>query len=321
MTVRLTVQESAWRGHVLRTARHSPGLVPVVKGNGYGFGRTRLASLAVEMLDAPLLAVGTVHEAVDVPLATIPLVLTPTADRLPDTLPAGTILTVGAIHHVEALGTQGWRGPVVIKVASSMHRYGTDDVAALADACHRHHLEPVAAAIHLPLVGTVHDHLAEIENCLPDLARHLPSGTPLDVSHLDAAAYADLRERHPDQSFRIRVGTALWHGDKSTLHLGATVTDVRPVVAGQRLGYRHTESPISGHVVLVGAGSAHGVLPLDGGASPFHHARRRLALLEPPHMHTSMVLVPEGDTCPEPGDLLDVQRPLILTQVDEVSWV
>ena len=39
---------------------------------------------------------------------------------------------------------------------------------------------------------------------------------------------------------------------------------------------------------MVGAGTAHGVQPLDDGRSPFHFARQRLALLEPPHMHTSM---------------------------------
>jgi hypothetical protein len=98
------------------------------------------------------------------------------------------------------------------------------------------------------------------------------------------------------------------------------VVDVHPVSAGDRLGYRATVCPFDGHVVLVAAGSAHGVQPLDGGMSPFHFERTRLALLEPPHMHTSMVVVPEGGALPEPGDLLDLQRPLILTHPDEVVW-
>ena len=53
---------------------------------------------------------------------------------------------------------------------------------------------------------------------------------------------------------------------------------------------------------MIGAGTAHGVHPLDDGRSPFHFARRRLALLEPPHMHTSMVVVPAGEPGPEEGD-------------------
>ena len=55
-------------------------------------------------------------------------------------------------------------------------------------------------------------------------------------------------------------------------------------------GYRQGVVPADGTLVMVGAGTAHGVHPLDDGRSPFHFARRRLALLEPPHMHTSMVV-------------------------------
>ena len=66
-------------------------------------------------------------------------------------------------------------------------------------------------------------------------------------------------------------------------------------------------------LVMVGAGTAHGVHPLADGVSPFHFQRRRLALLEPPHMHTSMVLVPAGEMAPDVGDVVDVQRPLITT--------
>jgi hypothetical protein len=48
--------------------------------------------------------------------------------------------------------------------------------------------------------------------------------------------------------------------------------------------------------------------------------RRRLTLVERPHMHTSMVLVPDGWECPQVGDVVDVQRPLIGVSVDEVIW-
>ena len=60
MTIRLTVRTTMWRSHVARVAASVDGLVPVVKGNGYGFGRAMLASIAAEMSDT--IAVGTVHE-------------------------------------------------------------------------------------------------------------------------------------------------------------------------------------------------------------------------------------------------------------------
>ncbi|MET0460263.1 MAG: alanine racemase, partial [Ilumatobacteraceae bacterium] len=46
MTLRLTVDTEPWRANVDHVRRHCPGLVPVVKGNGYGFGRAELAVIA-----------------------------------------------------------------------------------------------------------------------------------------------------------------------------------------------------------------------------------------------------------------------------------
>lgn len=317
MGVRLTVNESAWRDHVTSTAAASPGLIPVVKGNGYGFGRAALAALAADLLAADTLAVGTVHEVDAIPQDVTALVLTPTVSAVPGR--AGTILTVGSTHHVDVLARAGWTGPVVVKLLGSMRRYGTDDPVGLVDACRTAGLTPVALGLHLPLAGSADDHLAEAEGWLTRLDGRL-ADLPLHVSHLDPSTYATLRAAHPSRAFAIRTGTALWHGARSTLHLGAEVVDVRPVSTGDVVGYRATPVPTDGRLVLVSAGSAHGVAPLDGGASPFHFARRRLALLEPPHMHTSMVLVPADDPCPAPGDLVDLQRPLTTTLVDEVVW-
>ena len=37
-------------------------------------------------------------------------------------------------------------------------------------------------------------------------------------------------------------------------------------------------------------------------------------------MHTAMVFVPVGAPAPAPGDVVDVQWPLISALVDEVRW-
>ena len=47
----------------------------------------------------------------------------------------------------------------------------------------------------------------------------------------------------------------------------------------------------------------------------------RLALHEAPHMHTSMVFVPDGATVPAVGERVDVQRPLTMTTVDAFEWI
>ena len=107
-----------------------------------------------------------------------------------------------------------------------------------------------------------------------------------------------LRPLPTTHTYRLRLGTALWHGDKSFLHLSADVLDVRPVDAGELAGYRQAAVPAAGHLVMIGAGTAHGVAELADGRSPFHFQRRRLALHEPPHMHVSMGFVPNGEPAP-----------------------
>lgn len=311
MTLRLLVDRAAWHDHVQDAARHHPGLIPVVKGNGYGFGRRELAEMATSLSDT--IAVGTVHELAGLPAGGQIVVLTPTRRPPADLHP---ILTVGSVHDVSALS--GWRGRVVVKLASSMRRFGVepDELGDVTRAARTAGLDVVAFAVHPPLAGPDDEHV-------DDVARWLDVLTDDDevwVSHLGRSGYHDLRDAWPDRRFRIRLGTALWHGDKTMLQLVADVLAVHPVRAGEKVGYRQRPVPGDGWIVVIGAGSAHGVELLPDGLSPFHHDRRRLTVIEPPHMHTSMVFVPVGERGPALGETVDVQRPLITTHVDEVRW-
>ena len=56
LTLRLTVDTAAWRAHVDHVvSSYSTGspIVPVVKGNGYGFGRSVLARVADDIVATP----------------------------------------------------------------------------------------------------------------------------------------------------------------------------------------------------------------------------------------------------------------------------
>lgn len=328
MTVRLTVDRAAWQGHVRATAAaYGNSLVPVVKGNGYGFGRPLLHG-AVEALGTRVVCVGTVHEVADVPAALQPVVLTPTLTA-PATRQEGAepVLTVGSAAHVAAL--DGWGGSVVVKLQSSMLRYGAapGDLADLLRAVHRSHLTVAALGLHLPLHGTDAERAHEADDWLRALesAGAVPEAE-VWLSHLAPETLAELAARHPRRHLRVRVGTALWHGlpRGPFLHLGADVVQTTTVRAGDTAGYRGTPVPFDGTLLALGAGSSHGVAPLDTAdpahRSPFHYARQRLPLLEAPHMHTSLVMVPAGWPCPAVGDMVDLQRPLITTHVDEVRF-
>jgi alanine racemase len=305
VTIRLTVNRTRWWNHVTGVASSVEGLVPVVKGNGYGFGRAGLAIAASRLSD--LVAVGTVYELAGLPEHVTPVVLTPTWRPPESTEP---VLTVSSPAHVAALS--GWSGRVIVKLPSSMQRYG-GSIELVAEA-QRAGLRTVGVAIHPPLAGTDEEHRDQI---LAWLDRIDPS---LDVwvSHVAPAIYDALPDTH---RYKLRLGTYLWHGDREALKLEADVIETRSVGAGERAGYRLHEVPGDGMLVMIGAGTANGVTRLPDGRSPFHYERNRLELLEDPHMHTSMVFVPRGERYPAPAAWVDLQRPLTMTAVDELRWI
>ena len=321
MTVRLTVDRAAWDSHVAGAlGSYGDGVVSVVKGNGYGITRSFLHGVAAAN-GARLVCVGTVHELADVPNELTAVVLTPTL-----TAPAGTgaILTVGSLEHVRAL--EGWAGIVMVKLASSMRRYGAtvSQLAALTTAIDGAGLQVAGFGLHLPLHGDDDSRVAEVEAWLP----HLPPTAEVWVSHLRPETFHALSAAHPARRFRIRLGTALWHGIPrgGFVQLTADVIQTQRVRAGEVAGYRQTVVSFDGTLVAIGAGSTNGIALLDDvdagrRKSPFHFQGQRLTLLEQPHMHTSLAVIPAGQPCPRVGEWVDVQRPLISTNADELLWI
>lgn len=310
MALVLEVDRSRWDSHVSGIAERVPQLIPVVKGNGYGLGRDWLAARASSL--APAIAVGTVHEVASVPLGRTAIVLTPTLE--PATLPDhdDVILTIGSSEHLAALSSPH---RVIVKVRSSMHRYGIPitELASLVDTARSAGHTVEAVSIHLPLGGDPSEASALVER--------VDSSLPVHLSHVTVEQHEALTTRHSSHRLHLRLGTHLWHGDKSMFVLRADVLDTEHVTAGTPVGYRSTPTASDGTLVMIGCGSSHGVTPLADGRSPFHFSRRRIDLVEPPHMHTSMALVPDGAAAPKVGDWVDVQRPLTTTTPDVVEWI
>lgn len=327
MTLQLAVDSAAWQRHVLHVADQVGEILPVVKGNGYGFGRRQLMSHASDISSD--VAVGTVHELADVPPAIRPFVLTPVGAGVVDASSAeivdadgapmshairlDAVLAVASRHDLDVLKKLNSQNPVVIKVESSMHRYGVlpDDAASLRAAAEAAGHEVVAWSLHLPLAGGTH------EEEVVRIATRLSADVPLHVSHL----LGDIQRVRGSVKQRIvvRTGTQLWLGDKSMLSLHADVISVRRIAAGTVAGYRNTPVSREASLVMVGCGSSHGVGTLDDGRSPFHYSRQRLELLESPHMHTSMLVIGD-EPCPREGEWVDVQQPLTRVLVDTVAW-
>lgn len=320
MSLRLTVNEHAFRAHVGHTVGSTPGLIPVVKGNGYGLGRPFLMQLVSALLGpAQAVAVGTVFEAQDI-LAPIPVyILTPIGDFDQVAIPTNAIPTVATERDLAVLQSKGWKSPVVVKLASPMQRFGvtSQDFLALVQQVAAAGLSIHSCALHLPLHQTDEEIAEQLATWMP----LIPECVTVSLSHISSTQLSVLRETFPTAEFEVRLGTALWHGDKSFFSLHTEVLAVHPIEKGKTAGYHSTAAPADGHIVVVAAGTAQGISPLENGSSPFHFQQQRLTLLEAPYMHSAMCFVPLGQPCPKIGDAIDVQRPLHSVAPDITLWV
>jgi Alanine racemase, N-terminal domain len=354
MSLSLYVHGDRWRTHLRAVTDAHPGIVPVAKGNGYGFGVPRLARRA-EWLGCDQMAVGTYDEAPEA-LKRFPgdvLVLAPWRPFSRAPHDSRLVHTVGRAEDLKALAAAGGpdrgagragRPRVVLEGLTSMRRHGmTPEELRGLDLSG---VSVEGLALHLPMpVGrsagrAAGGHVAETERWLV-VARDLEVSDQLYVSHLGDGEIAEVGGRHPGLRLRPRIGTALWLGDRAALSPRATVLDVHPVAAGERVGYRQRRIPRSGYVLVVSGGTAHGIgleaptaattvrsravaaargsLDAAGLAlSPFRVGGRQRWFVEPPHMQVSMLFVPDGVAVPVVGDEIGLEVRFTTTHFDRV---
>ena len=350
--VSLRVDLERWRRHLTTVAAATPGIVPVAKGNGYGFGLDRLAAESTR-LGADTIAVGLPSEVALVRehFAGDVVIMMPWRpdDDLARTLLADprVITTVSRIEDLSSIGNLGaeTRPRVIIEVQTSMRRHGLllSDLAKVGD--HLNRISFQGWMIHLPLLAQGGREEAER---LSRAALAVAPGT-LWISHLPAAEATTLAGALGGASgepapIRLRVGTQLWLGDHGALSPVATVLDVHPVRRGDRAGYRQRKITKDGWLVVVAGGTAHGIgleaptpaasgrqrlvalaqggLEATGRAlSPYTIAGKKRWFLEPPHMQASLVLLPGSVPPPAIGDDVPVELRLTTATVDQLVEV
>lgn len=326
MALTLYVDTARWRAHQQSVLEAFPGLVPVAKGNGYGFDNMRLAEEATRF-DTDLLAVGTTYEAAKIKdfFDGDLLVLTPyRLGEDPVPLPDRVIRSVSSVEGVR--GLVGAR--VVVEVMSTMKRHGVaeDDLAKLHSAVDDVRLD--GFAIHLPLDRT--DGTSAIDEVVQWMDRLRGARLPLRtmfVSHLKGPEQQQLQQEFPQTRFRARIGTRLWLGDHEATQYRGAVLDVTRVNRGDRYGYRQQKVSSDGHLVVVAGGTSHGVgleapkalngvMPRAKGVaraglatvnrnlSPFVWAGKQRWFAEPPHMQVSILYLPADVAPPAVGDEL-----------------
>ena len=341
MSLILTIDRARWAAHQRALLAEVPGLVPVAKGNGYGFGLETLAAQASE-LGVEVIAVGIAQEVAAVRAGGFEgdvVVLNPwrpfdaVATALLDD--PRVITTVSRVEDVRALAASHPGARVIVEIITSMRRHGLSPASLTPGDLDGLTLE--GWAVHLPASGSLEE------------ARRLTreglavAKAPVWVSHLSVADYRTLAGEL-DVEAHMRVGTRLWLGAKDAYRTTATVLDVHPVGKGTRLGYHQVAAPRAGFIVIVSGGTAHGVAmaapvhqrtlkqrlvtistgvldAMERTLSPFTIGGRKRDFAEPPHMHSSMIFVP-GDASPvQVGDEVPVTTRMTTVTCDEVRWV
>ena len=263
---------------------------------------------------------------------------------------------------------------MVVEALTSMHRFGLNegDVARLlSDPRIAGSLVLEGLALHLPLaqpsppraatvavvqnapIGIVEPGTARAREAIAWsllwttlLADRLgeaasDNATTVWASHLDDNELRSVRSALPDTPLRARIGTRLWHGDRSTLQAQGTVLEVHRT--DREVGYRQRRAPKGGAVIVVSGGTAHGValsapssvtswrarvttagsgaLEASGRArSPFTLRGEPLWFAEPPHVSVSMLRIPRGTVPPSIGDELPCVVRYTTTRADRVVW-
>ncbi len=338
MPLTLTVDRSRWQSHHRTVLEDVPGLVPVAKGNGYGFGLGTLAAEATR-LGVRSVAVGIAQEVGAVRAAGFTgdvVVLNPwrpfddaATSLLGD---ARIITTVSRAEDLRALSVARPGARVIVELETSMHRHGL--AAGELTPADFAGLGFEGWAVHLPSGGSL-DEARQLSGAALAVRRG-----PVWASHLSVPDYRSLRTALGVRT-HMRVGTRLWLGDKRAYSTTATVLDLHRVRARSTLGYHQVRAPRDGWIVVVSGGTAHGVAlaaptpqrslrqrgvtvaqgVLDAfgrSLSPFTIAGRKRAFAEPPHMHSSMVFVPGADPGVAVGDEVPVTTRMTTVTADEI---
>ncbi len=344
MPLTLYVDGPRWRAHLQAVRDAHPGIVPVVKGNGYGFGVDRLAARAA-WLGVDTVAVGMYHEVTQVAAAFHGTVMVLTPWRPFEThvvFDSHVVHTVSRLEDLRALAERaagsGAKPRVVLERLTSMRRHGFSardlrEAAGLVDG-----VAVEGVAVHLPI--SQGSHLTEVNRLMTDVvAAGLPTHRVF-VSHLTHTELGVLRQSYPDYEFRPRIGTQLWLGDRSALEVRSTVLDVHPVERGDVYGYRSRTAPAAGTILVVSGGTAHGIgleAPTGGATlkdraariakggldaagfvrSPYTVDGKQRLFAEPPHMQASMLFLSHGAKVPAVGDEIDVRVRFTATTFDD----
>jgi len=296
MTFALKVDASKFRSHLVAVmnsyAKAGAELVPVIKGNGYGFGRDALAGETAR-LGCNQIAVGTVWE-LEQSLAAF----------------AGEILVLEPFNSIDESASKKWRqhlehnsDRIIVTVSNldlggarsagvkniylegktSLSRFGIlhFDMQSLDNF---DDLKVLGLSLHLPIVQsaskvnatteissafdgtTLSQSMTEVWNWIvlyEELSNKHSLPKRISLSHVTEKQVQAFKKMMQNYSFdfeiEVRIGTKLWLGEPNAIQASGTVLQIHEMTHRQNVGYRQIASGNNKRLIVVSGGTAHGV--------------------------------------------------------------
>jgi alanine racemase len=340
MSLILHVDGAKWRTHLAAVLGESDAqVVPVIKGNGYGFGIKVLAQEA-KALNLPVVAVATVAEAQEIQ-SIFPgeiLLLSPSASS-----DSGKVIHTISPH--SSVFSAKLPKKFVLELLSPIHRHGFA-VSDLGNALEKYNKSGKCEgiAIHLP-IDQKSSAADWIDKNLQSITERGIATTEFNnsvwVSHISQNDLIKLKQKWPQIIWKIRIGTKLWLGDRTALKAKAQVLDLHVISKPTSVGYRQYKVG-RGWLLIASGGTSHGVgleiaspkrdflsqiktitkslLNLFGwNPSPFSWNGKKLEFAEAPHMHLSLLTF-KGKEAPKIGSELDLDVRFTTTAFDQVIF-
>ncbi len=307
MTFTLTINRERFESHLTSVlAKHESAgaqVVPVIKGNGYGFGRTLLAE-AVSNLGLARTCVGTIWEAAEVleNFTGEVIVLEPisSSDELAfsqwqNLLSDYSARLIPMVANAEAenlsgIGvTRAW-----LEIKTSMHRFGLS-ISEAAKVVATNNFAIAGFSLHLPISQSTLSNSMKFETSdqstqsnkvrevlgllswLKEISNSSSANFELLLSHMTPAEISTIHRLNPDIKIGIRLGTSLWLGDLGALKATGTVLAINDISSDDRVGYTQTSG--STRLAIISGGTAHGVA-LAAPVNPTNLRKRGIAIAE-----------------------------------------
>ncbi len=347
MSLDLYVDAPTWQAGMSNVLAEVPNLVPVIKGNGYGFGPLALArqvrlwggnSVAVyDSADAAM-----IRPWVNGQIIVMQPWLAPHISAAQ--LPADPVVrTLSHVDAVQALARRSLRHhtPVIVEGLTRLQRHGIElaDLRELRSSLHALSLE--GFSVHLPMPQySAHGNEQEATGLLDQLAQQGYPTAQVWLSHLSGPQMHRLQQRFPSMTLRVRVGTGLWLNHPGAYQPLASVLDVHHLPGGTPMGYRQHSTLRARTILIVSGGTTHGIGLAPAGPdpgvvpqgvallkalsscllapSPFYIGGHQASFAEPAHLHVSAIVLPRRANPPAVGQQIPVRVRMTLTRFDQV---